>query len=139
TVYTYLVHTMSIMMLVTDTALKVRSLRLVPYGGAPIDPALAEAAMERFGPVFVQLSGQGESPMTITGLRPRDHRGRLLTSAGTIRTDVEVRIVDEYDHPVPDGTEGEICVRGDVVMGGYWNDPAANAKALKGGWLHTGD
>ena len=54
----------------------VLSLRRVVYGGGPIDPGLAAAAIERFGPVFVQLYGMGESPMTITYLRPQDHRGQ---------------------------------------------------------------
>jgi len=139
TVIAFLAPTMIHMLLEADPGLAVPTLRLVPYGGAPIDPGLAEAAIGRFGPVFAQLYGQGEAPMTITALRPRDHHGKALASAGTVRTDVEVRLVDEAGNPVPAGTEGEICVRGDVVMRGYWNDPAANAKALKDGWLHTGD
>lgn len=139
TVIAFLAPTMIHMLLDADPALKVPGLRRVPYGGAPIDPGLAEAAIARFGPVFAQLYGQGESPMTITALRPQDHHGRALLSAGTVRTDVEVRLVDEAGWEVPEGAEGEICVRGDVVMRGYWNDPAADAKALKGGWLHTGD
>lgn len=77
--------------------------------------------------------------MTITYLRPQDHHGKALSSAGIVRTDVEVRLLDEAGRPVADGTEGEICVRGDVVMKGYWNDSNANAKALRDGWLHTGD
>ncbi len=139
TIIAFLAPTMIHMLLEADPALEVPTLRLAPYGGAPIDPGLAEAAIRRFGPVFAQLYGQGESPMTITALRPRDHHGKALFSAGTVRTDVEVRLVDEAGQPVPDGAEGEICVRGDVVMRGYWNDPSADAKALKGGWLHTGD
>lgn len=139
TIIAFLAPTMIHMMLETDPALKVPMLRRVPYGGAPIDPGLAEAAIGRFGPVFAQLYGQGESPMTITALRPQDHHGRALFSAGTVRTDVEVRLVDDAGVPVPEGAEGEICVRGDVVMRGYWNDPAADSKALKGGWLLTGD
>ena len=139
TVIAFLAPTMIHMLLEADPALAVPMLRRVPYGGAPIDPGLAEAAIHRFGPVFSQLYGQGESPMTITGLRPQDHHGKALASAGTVRTDVEVVLVDEDDRPVADGEEGEICVRGDVVMRGYWNDADANARALKGGWLHTGD
>lgn len=135
----FLAPTMIHMLLDADPARKVPTLRRVPYGGAPIDPGLAEAAIRRFGPIFAQLYGQGESPMTISALRPQDHRGKALSSAGTVRTDVEVRLFDEASQPVPDGAEGEICVRGDVVMRGYWNDPEANAKALKDGWLHTGD
>ena len=94
----------------------VPSLRRVVYGGGPIDPGLAAAAIERFGPVFVQLYGMGESPMTITYLRPQDHRGKALSSAGIARTDVEVRLVDESGAAVAEGSEGEVCVRGDVVM-----------------------
>ncbi|WP_413869838.1 AMP-binding protein, partial [Albidovulum sp.] len=139
TVIAFLAPTMIHMLLEADPALEVPTLRRVPYGGAPIDPGLAGAAIARFGPVFAQLYGQGESPMTITGLRPQDHRGQALLSAGTVRTDVEVRLVDEAGREVAEGAEGEICVRGDVVMRGYWNDPAADAKALKYGWLHTGD
>jgi long-chain acyl-CoA synthetase len=52
---------------------------------------------------------------------------------------VEARAVDEDGLPVPPGEPGEVVVRGDVVMAGYWNDPEATAEALRGGWLHTGD
>lgn len=139
TIIAFLAPTMIHMLLEADAALKTPTLRCVPYGGAPIDPGQAEAAIKRFGPIFSQLYGQGESPMTITGLRPRDHHGKALLSAGSVRTDVEVRLVDENGRQVADGEEGEICVRGDVVMLGYWNNPEANAKSLRNGWLHTGD
>ncbi len=139
TIIAFVAPTMIHMLLDADPALKVPTLRLVPYGGAPIDPSLALKAIARFGPVFSQLYGQGESPMTITYLRPKDHHGKALSSAGIVRTGVEVRLVDEAGHTVPDGAEGEICVRGDVVMNGYWNDSGANARALRDGWLFTGD
>ena len=60
-----------------------------------------------------------------------------LASVGTARTDLEVRVVDGDDQPLP-GEIGEICVRGDVVMQVTGN-PQASAESLKGGWLHTGD
>ncbi|MYW92966.1 long-chain fatty acid--CoA ligase [Amycolatopsis rubida] len=137
TVIAFLAPTMIHRLLDAKTA--PSTLRRIIYGGAPMDPSLAQAAIDRFGPIFVQLYGQGEAPMTITYLRPQDHRGKALSSTGIARTDVEVRMVDETGMPLPEGAEGEVCVRGDVVMLGYWNDTAATAAALRGGWLHTGD
>jgi acyl-CoA synthetase (AMP-forming)/AMP-acid ligase II len=94
-------------------------------------------ALERFGPRLAQIYGQGETPMTITALSKADHAARRgLESVGVARTDTEVRVVDEDGR---DAEVGEIVVRGDVVMAGYWNQPEATAEALRGGWLHTGD
>ena len=84
--------------------------------------------------------------MTITGLSKAQHAEtdhprweHRLGSTGTARTDVEVRVVDDEDRDVPVGESGEVLARGDVVMAGYWHDPEATAKTLRGGWLHTGD
>ncbi|MCB2050931.1 MAG: AMP-binding protein [Novosphingobium sp.] len=123
----------------------ISSLQAICYGGAPIYVEQLRQAMETFGPVFVQLYGQGEAPITITGLTRSAHQ-RLLAagdprigSAGQVRTDVEARCVGQDDKPLPSGEAGEVVVRGDVVMPGYWNNPEASAEALRGGWLHTGD
>ena len=121
------------------------SLKAICYGGAPIHVEHLRNAIRTFGPVFVQLYGQGEAPITISGLGAAAHERLIaensprISSAGTIRTDVEVRIVDSEDRELAAGQEGEIVVRGDVVMQGYWNDPQATAETLRGGWLHTGD
>jgi long-chain acyl-CoA synthetase len=121
------------------------SLRAICYGGAPIYVEHLRGALKAFGPVFAQIFGQGEAPITITGLPAAEH-ARLLESndprigsAGTVRTDVEARCVDENDEEVPPGVAGEVVVRGDIVMPGYWNDPVASAETLRNGWLHTGD
>ena len=121
-------------------------LKTIIYGGAPMYLADLEEALAAFGPRLAQIYGQGETPMTITALSKTDHADRLssrwrerMQSVGLARTDVEVRVVDPDDHPLPVGEDGEIVVRGDVVMSGYWNQPEATAETLRGGWLHTGD
>jgi len=126
-------------------AYNLSSLKAVCYGGAPIYVEHLRNAIKAFGPVFAQIYGQGEAPITISGLNAAEHARLLATddprigSAGTIRTDVDVRCVDTQDQPLPAGQEGEIVVRGDIVMQGYWNDPRATEETLRNGWLHTGD
>ena len=77
--------------------------------------------------------------MTITYLDAAGHDSEGLGTAGVALPGVEVRVVDEHDRPVPHGDEGEVCVRGDVVMRGYWRNEEATAHTLRSGWLHTGD
>ena len=121
-------------------------LKTIIYGGAPMYLADLEDALGVFGPRLAQIYGQGETPMTITALSKADHADRSsprwherMQSVGTARTDVEVLVVDDNDEPLPIGEIGEIVVRGDVVMPGYWQQPDASAETLRGGWLHTGD
>ena len=121
-------------------------LRSVIYGGGPMYVADIEQAVDRFGPIFIQIYGQGECPMAITTLSraevaDRSHpkwRARLA-SVGRAQTSAELRIGDATGQPLPPGVLGEIMVRGDAVMPGYWQNPQANAKALLDGWLMTGD
>lgn len=123
----------------------ISSLQAICYGGAPIYVDQLKKAIQTFGSIFVQLYGQGEAPITITGMSRQLHEALLaaddarIGSAGQIRTDVEAHCVDQNDNPLPPGQAGEVVARGDVVMPGYWNNPEATADALRGGWLHTGD
>jgi len=140
TMLTRLVHAPEI------AAADFANLRTIYYGGGPMYVADLERALEIFGPRLYQLYGQGESPMTITGLSQRLHadsghprwRDRLA-SCGYPRTGVLVRVVAEGDRDVPPGEIGEIITRSDCVMDGYWQNPDANAETLRRGWLHTGD
>ncbi len=121
-------------------------LRTVVYGGGPMYLADIVEAVEVMGPRFVQIYGQGESPMTITALSrdlvaDRSHprwRARLA-SVGTAQSCVRVRIADPEGRELPCGETGEILVQGAAVMPGYWRNPAATAEALRDGWLRTGD
>jgi long-chain acyl-CoA synthetase len=121
-------------------------LATIVYGGGPMYLADIEEALQVIGPHFAQIYGQGECPMTITVLpkatiddiaHPR-WRERLA-SVGVAQSMVEVSVRDPDGQVLPAGERGEVCVRGDVVMSGYWNDPEATAKALYRGWLATGD
>jgi len=123
-----------------------RNLKTLYYGGGPMYVADTRRALELFGPKLYQLFGQGESPMTITGLSKLMHArtdhpryDELLASTGYPRTGVEVRVVDQDDRDVPFGEVGEVITRSDCMMLEYWRNPEATADTLRGGWLHTGD
>ncbi|HEY8069247.1 MAG TPA: AMP-binding protein [Burkholderiales bacterium] len=122
--------TMIVRLLASPAARRPAALKTITYGGAPMYVADALRAIDLFGPRLYQLFGQGESPMTITGLPQSLHeRKTRLETCGYARTGVEVKVLES----------GEIVTRSDCVMAGYWNNPGATAQALRGGWLHTGD
>ncbi len=118
------------------------SLRLVLYGAAPMAPARLCQALGRLGPVFAQVYGQAEAPMTISYLRRDEHdldRPERLGSCGRSLPGNQVRLLDVDHREVPVGEIGELCVRGPLVMSGYLDRPEETAKAFAGDWLHTGD
>ncbi|HUP96768.1 MAG TPA: AMP-binding protein [Usitatibacter sp.] len=121
-------------------------LQTIVYGGGPMYLADLERATEAFGDRLAQIYGQGESPMTITVLSKAHHADRShprhrerIASVGVPHSVVEVAIRDEEGQRLGPGEVGEVCVQGDVVMSGYWNNEEGTARALRDGWLWTGD
>jgi long-chain acyl-CoA synthetase len=121
-------------------------LRRIVYGGGPMYVADILEAVDRFGPIFSQIYGQGEAPMAITALSAEDISDRThpnwrarLGSVGRAQSGVELRIADIEGNAVPVGQPGEILARGDLVMPGYWRNPEGTSAALRDGWLWTGD
>ncbi len=117
------------------------SLQKILYGASPISETVLDRARKAFPAAgFSQGYGMTELAPIATLLAPEDHDNpRLRRAAGRPVAHVELKVVDEFDNEVPRGTVGEIIVRGDNVMQGYWNRPEETAAALRGGYMHTGD
>ncbi len=126
------------------------TLKLITYGAAPMPYEVVRKACDIFPPKGVGLMnayGQTESTSTLTFLGPDDHdlstdtetRDARLRSVGQPMDDVEIGIMDDRNRVVPAGEEGEICVRSDRVMKGYYKQEEATSTAIIDGWLHTGD
>lgn len=125
------------------------NLKTITYGGAPMYVSDLEKSLALFGPRLYGLYGQGESPMTITGLPKALHvrkpeeseeaQRTRLASAGIARTGVAVRVVDDGGRDMPPGETGEIITKSDALMLGYWNNEPATADTIRDGWLWTGD
>lgn len=120
-------------------------LELLVYGASPIAEETLRSALKVFGCDFIQGYGMTEVTAAATYLFAEDHRqalaGRpeLLLSAGRPVLGTQIRIVDDQGAPVPNGTIGEVAIRGPQTMRCYWNRPDATAESLRGGWMHTGD
>lgn len=121
------------------------SLRLVVYGAAPTAADMIRRAHDELGIGLYQGYGLSEAVTSLTGLPPADHerafddRPDLLTSCGRPVLGVEIELRGEDGTCVSTGEVGEIWVRTDKVMSGYWGNPDASAQALQRGWLGTGD
>ena len=115
------------------------------FGGSPMPEVVLRKAMQVL-PSWTFINGYGMTELspfltgfTLTADMAGGPRAALLKSCGHAAIGSEVRIVDENDETLPADTVGQLLVRGDNVMQGYWKRPEETAAALKGGWLHTGD
>ena len=122
------------------------SLRVLLYAGTPLPAEMLKKAIGVFGKVLYGCYSLTEAVTCVTVFRPEDQvtEGspdvlKRLSSCGRESVNTEVRILDEDGKPVTPGQIGEITVRGDSIMKGYWNQPNRTAEALKNGLLFTGD
>ena len=131
---------------------EISSLRYAGYGGSPAAFALIKRGMETLGCGFYQTFGSSESGGFVTCLTPEDHRRLVRENAavpdsagvgimpcGREMQGVGLRLVDEAGQDVAAGRVGEIQVRSDSTMSGYWNHPEHTTEALRDGWLRSGD
>lgn len=121
-------------------------IKTIVLGGGPLYAADLIEAQEQMGNKFAQIYGQGETPMTISAIpkfyiqdRSNSNWESRLASVGIAHSCIEIKIVDPAGQELSAGECGEVIVRGDTVMQGYWQNPEATAKTLKDGWLYTGD
>ncbi len=120
------------------------SLRHVIYAGAPMYRADQIHALQKLGKVLVQYFGLGEVTGNITVLPPELHSVEddpafPIGSCGYPRTGMEIAIINPNGTILAPYETGDICVRGQAVFAGYYNNPDATAKAFADGWFHTGD
>jgi fatty-acyl-CoA synthase len=117
------------------------SLEMVLYGAAPMDVPRLVRGLELWGPVFAQLYGQSEVHIvSILGREDHDvNHPERLASCGRPAAMVDMRVLGENDLELPVGEVGELCIRGPLLMDGYWKRPEETAATMRGGWLRTGD
>jgi acyl-CoA synthetase (AMP-forming)/AMP-acid ligase II len=128
----------------TPTAL--RTLRQISYGASPMPLSLLRRVLDELPEVgLAQGYGMTELSGNAVFLGPEDHRRaardapHLLDAAGRPGPMVALRVEDDDGNEVPCGMPGEILVRGDQVVAGYWQDPVGSASCRSGPWLRTGD
>jgi long-chain acyl-CoA synthetase len=141
-----LVPTM-ITMIVNSPGIEKRdlsSLRQIMFGSSPITDETLKRSVELW-PEMKFLHGWGMTELSPIGTMLPHHlrhprvAGPRLRSCGIAAPNIDLMIVDSDGKEVPRGTIGEIVVRGPIVTSGYWNKPEETKKALRNGWLHTGD
>lgn len=122
------------------------SVRYFGYAAAPMSLEKLKRALALFGRCMCQFFGQSEAPALCIFLAPQDHwvgdeiaSDEVLSSCGHPTPLIELRILDDQNRPLPPGSTGEVCVRGDLVTSGYYKNPETTAATVVDGWLHTGD
>jgi acyl-CoA synthetase (AMP-forming)/AMP-acid ligase II len=122
------------------------SLRWIGYGAESIQTNVLEKAIARFGPILTQNYGLTEAMMTCTRLTPQEHfldpaagGGLRLGTIGRPYSFVEIELRDGSGKLVAQDEVGEITIRAEHVMDGYWQRPEETAKVLRAGWLWSGD
>ena len=118
------------------------SLEVIFYGASAFPAARLKDAIGKLGQIFFQFYGQSKAPMSVTVMRRDEHDVndmQRLASCGRPTPMVRVALLDDDYNEVPEGTPGEICVRGPLLMSGYLNKPEETAAVFAGDWLHTGD
>lgn len=130
----------SLVSFLEDTGRRLDTLRLLLYGGEPISAEMLERCESVLSCGFMQGYGMTETSSAITLLRPEQHRDPAhLSTVGTPVEGVDLKIVDDNDVVLPCGQAGEILVRTDMLMSGYFNDPVRTAEVMADGWYRTGD
>ncbi len=104
-------------------------------GGALLDKDLQQFYYAIGIPMF-QGYGLSEATPVISSNVPANHK---FGSSGVLVEPLDLKILDNEGHELPAGEKGEIVVRGENVMAGYWKNPVSSAETVRGGWLHTGD
>ena len=122
----------------------ISSLRMLIYSAAAMPTPLLKRALDNFGPIFLQMYGQTEGiatmlPISAHQINNDSGAQRRLGSVGHPFIGMDITIRDENNNALPDNEAGEICLRGKMLMRGYWNNMPATLETLSGGWLHTGD
>ena len=122
------------------------SVKYLMYGAAPMSVDKLKKAINLWGPIMAGGYGQTEAPASISNLPPDHHfvNGKLapderLSSVGRPNPLIRVEVMNDANAILPRGETGEICVRGDLVMKGYYKQPDKTAETVINGWLHTGD
>lgn len=122
------------------------SLRYFMYGASPMSVEKLKQAIDVFGPVMLQGYGQTEAPGAISSMLPKEHfeNGQIasderLSSCGRPSVMSALAIMDDDGKHLPAGSTGEICMRGEIVMKGYYKQPDKTEETIIDGWLHTGD